>query len=89
MEEKEIKNQIISELSELKRIEKFLRAEVAELWAHIREIEALPFYTAWLRIARKIRKSTSKRVVSDNKSNLDNHVYSTNLRNADYLFIFS
>ena len=89
MEEKEIKNQIISELSELKRIEKFLRAEVAELWAHIREIETLPFYTAWLRIARKIRKSTSKRVVSDNKSNLDNHVYSTNLRNADYLFIFS
>ena len=47
-------NQLISENIELKRIEKYLRAEVIELWEHINKLRALPFYNLWIKVAHKL-----------------------------------
>lgn len=84
------KNQLISENIELKRIEQFLRAEVAELWAHIKKIESLPFYTFWLKMASKLdfRASKGSEKGKKDKPSLEIKIPKSQL-DCDFLFVFS
>lgn len=85
------KNQLISEIFESKRIENYLREEVSELWEYIKEVQALPFFNTWLKIATKF--NLKKRSNTNDKTNSfpvgnSTHVISKIL-NCDFLFVYS
>ena len=83
-------NQLISENVELKRIEKYLRAEVLELWQHINKLKALPFYNLWIKIASKFDVKPNFKVKDSGENLLPNALQVKNqLLNCDFLFIFS
>lgn len=83
-------NELISENLELKRIKQFLRAEVDELWSHIKHIESLPFYKLWIKVASKL--NYGRDAVSTGARNLEVDSGSKlhgEIPQCDYLFIYS
>ena len=83
-------NQLISENIELKRIEKYLRAEVLELWRHINKLKALPFYNLWFKIASKFDVKPNFKVKDSGENLLPSALQVNNqLLNCDFLFIYS
>jgi glycosyltransferase involved in cell wall biosynthesis len=87
---KKTNNQLISENIELKRIEKYLRAEVLELWDHIHGLRALPFYNLWIKVAKKLdfktkcNKKNYGETLLSNRSPVDSQVL-----NCDFVFVYS
>jgi glycosyltransferase involved in cell wall biosynthesis len=84
------KSQLMSENSELRRIEQYLRAEVAELWSHIKNIESMPFYNLWIKIASKLtyRKKTKSTTIQKQETETTPEL-GHEPQNCDYLFIYS
>jgi glycosyltransferase involved in cell wall biosynthesis len=83
-------NQLISENIELKRIEKYLRAEVIELWEHINKLRALPFYNLWIRVAHKLDFKTKFNRKGSGKNLLPKTVaVESQVLSCDFLFIYS
>ncbi len=83
-------NELKSELFEARRIEAYLRSEVKELWNHIKNLEALPFYNIWLKIANKIKRKKSIYIVPNAVNTLDKNVLDEfQIQKCDFLFIFS
>lgn len=89
-ESEKSRNQLLSENLELKRIEKFLRAEVAELWSHIKRIESLPFYKLWIKIASRFKfEKPTKAQFTENYQEISNSSFDSKLLNCEYLFVYS
>lgn len=84
------KNQLISEYLELKRIEAFLRSEVQELWTHIKKIESLPFFKAWVFFASKLT-FFKKDFIQKKENRGENPLSDPTVKydSCDYLFIYS
>jgi glycosyltransferase involved in cell wall biosynthesis len=84
------KNQLLSENLELRRIEAFLRAEVKELWTHIKNVESLPLYKLWIFLASRlpnIRKQISEATPKDGSKK--DTLPRNNIVTCDFLFIYS
>jgi glycosyltransferase involved in cell wall biosynthesis len=83
-------NELKSELFEARRIEEYLRSEVKELWSHIKNLESLPLYKIWLKIANKIKREKSISPLSNTENVIhENLLEEFQIQKCDFLFIFS